>query len=123
MTLLLDYNEDRSIFAQKKINSFSRMVANRIQSKLNTLEMDLAIGTKMRKARIHIDTLSSYRGFGSGTYKMSVVKKMISTDDFLNMPLEDRKCEVIPYEKCRNQKLLEECNCDPLALIHNQVGY
>ena len=123
--LLLDYNEDRSIYAPQA-NAMQYMqgeIAKKINLKIHTLNMDGAADIQRKEAKVHIDTLSSFRGFGSGTYKISDVKKMTTTDDFLNMPLEDRKCEVKLYEKCRNQKMLEECNCDPLAIIHNQVGY
>ena len=85
--------------------------------------MDGAANIQKKEAKVHIDTLSSFNGFGSGTYKISDVKKMTTTDDFMNLPLKDRKCEVKPYDKCRNQKLLEECNCDQLAIIQKQVGY
>ena len=123
LMLLLDYNEDRSIYAPKVIGMqfFIDVIAKRNDSVTNILNMDGAADIQKKEAKVHIDTLSSFRGFGGGTYKISDVKNMTTTDDFLNMPLKDRKCEVQPYEKCRNQKLLEECNCDPLAIIQNQV--
>ena len=124
LMLLLDYNEDRSIYAPKANAStqyIQGMIAKKINSKINRLNMDDAVDIQRKEAKVHIGTLSSFRGFGGGTYKISDVKKMTTTEDFMNMPLEDRKCEVKPYEECQNQKLLEECNCDHLALIHNQV--
>ena len=121
LMLLLDYNEDRSIFAPKPLSLLDFMKTT-ICSRLNQLNMDTAADVQEKEAKVHIGTLSSFRGFGGGTYKISVVKKMTTTDDFLNMALKDRKCEVMSYEECRNQKLLEECNCDPSATIRNQVG-
>ena len=126
LMLLLDYNEDRSIYASKANAStqyIQGMIAKKINSKINRLNMDDAVDIQRKEAKVHIDTLSSFRGFGSGTYKISDVKKMTTTDDFLNMPIEDRKCEVMPNEECQNQKLQEECNYDLWAVIHDQVGY
>ena len=124
LMFLLDYNEDRSIYAPKanvSTQNIQGRIAKKINSKIHTLNMDGAADIQRKEAKVHIGTLSSFRGFGGGTYKISDVKKMTTTEDFMNMPLEDRKCEVKPYEECQNQKLLEECNCDHLALIHNQV--
>ena len=126
LMLLLDYNEDRSIYAPQKTKWMQYIqggIAKKINSKILTLNMDGAADIQRKEAKVHINTLSSFRGFGSGTYKISDVKKMTTTDDFMNLPLKDRKCEVKPYDKCRNQKLLEECNCDQLAIIQKQVGY
>ena len=126
LMMLLDYNEDRSIYAPQKTKWMQYIqggIAKKINSKILTLNMDGAADIQRKEAKVHIDTLSSFRGFGSGTYKISDVKKMTTTDDFMNLPLKDRKCEVKPYDKCRNQKLLEECNCDQLAIIQKQVGY
>ena len=125
LMLLLDYNEDRSIFAPKAdgMHYMRGRIAKNINHKIHTLNMDGAVDIQRKEAKVHIDTLSSFRGFGSGTYKISDVKKMTTTDDFLNMPIEDRKCEVMPNEECQNQKLQEECNYDLWAVIHDQVGY
>ena len=125
LMLLLDYNEDRSIFAPKADGMLYMRgrIAKNINHKIHTLNMDGAVDIQRKEAKVHIDTLSSFRGFGSGTYKISDVKKMTTTDDFLNMPIEDRKCEVMPNEECQNQKLQEECNYDLWAVIHDQVGY
>ena len=47
---------------------------------------------------------------------MTVIKRMSAKEDFLNMPLKDRNCEVELYEDCRTKKLLEECGCVPWEL-------
>ena len=75
-----------------------------------------------KEAKIHIGTLSSFKGFGGGTYKMTAVKKMTVTDDFLKMPLDSRKCDVQPFEECRSEKLRAQCNCVHGTLIEIQVG-
>ena len=47
---------------------------------------------------------------------MTAVTRMRSQDAFLEMPLEQRNCEVELYEDCRTRKLVEECNCVPWEL-------
>ena len=114
--LLLDYNEDRSINASLDTTEDVDF------GKIKTLSMDDTESLQNKEAKVHIDTLSSFKGFGGGTYKMTAVKKMTVTEDFLKMPLEDRHCKIEPYEDCRTRKLLEQCNCVPLNLLGLQVG-
>ena len=114
--LLLDYNEDRSILASLG------QTEDLDSTEMDTLNMDATESLQAKEAKVHIDTLSSIKGFGGGTYKMTAVKRMTVTDDFLNMPLEDRKCEVEDNEDCRTRKLLEECNCVPWKILPTQVG-
>ena len=64
-------------------------------------------------AKIQINTLSPYIGFGGGSYKMTAVKRMTPKEDFLSMPLKDRNCEVEFYDDCRTKRLVENCNCVP----------
>ena len=46
---------------------------------------------------------------------------MTATEDFLKMPLKEKKCEEELYEDCRTRKLFEECNCIPWELRGFQV--
>ena len=115
LTLLLDYNEDRSLQAPPKTD----LVRDPSKKSLN-------FGTAIESvqgvsAKIHIDTLSPYVSFGGGIYTLSAVKRMAATEDFLKMPLKDRNCEVELYEDCRTRKLLEECNCVPWEVQGYQV--
>ena len=107
LMMLLDYNEDRSLQAlpnMTKDASFSN----------RTLDFDTAARSiKHSSSKIQINTLSPYVGFGGGSYRMSVVKRMTAKEDFLEMPFSDRNCEVEIYEDCRTRKLLKECNCVP----------
>jgi len=48
-----------------------------------------------------------------GIFTLTDVKRMRSTDAFLEMPLAQRKCEAELYEECRTRKLLGECGCVP----------
>ena len=115
LTLLLDYNEDRSTYAS--FDQTEDVHLNEIQ----TLNMDVTDSLQTTEAKVHIVTLSSFKGFGGGTYKMTAVKKMTVTDDFLNMPSENRKCEIEPFEECRGRRLLKKCNCVPSYVLGFQV--
>ena len=44
---------------------------------------------EMESAKIHLNTLSGYTGFGEGLYHMTAVKRMKSKEDFLKMPLKE----------------------------------
>ena len=125
LMLLLDYNEDRSIYAPRDKNLMQSIFAGMLSSrkKKNTLSMDGAANIQKKEAKVHIDTLSSFKGFGGGAYKMTVVKKMTSTDDFLIMAPEVKKCEVESFEQCRAQRLSSECNCVHSAIATDQVEY
>ena len=115
LTLLLDYNEDRSVQAPPKT------VLVRDPSK-KSLNLDTAIESIQGvSAKIHIDTLSSYVSFGGGMYTLAAVKRMAATEDFLKMPLKERNCEVELYQDCRTRKLLEKCNCVPWEVPGYQV--
>ena len=115
LTLLLDYNEDRSLTPPCKNETRSYM------SNITELNLDPAGNYQQQKAKIKIDTLSNYVGFGGGSYKMAVVKRMSTKEDFLTMPLKDRNCEVELYEDCKTRKLFEHCNCVPWEIHSFQV--
>ena len=115
--LLLDLNEDRSL----RISSDTKEVD---ESKFSwrIMNFDTAVeGLQGVSAKVQINTLSPYVHFGGGTFKMTLVKKMTAKPDFLEMPLEDRECEVELYEDCRTRKLIRECNCVPWELPGFQV--
>ena len=105
--LLLDYNVDLSLHVIPEEENSGRLS----RGKMN---FDRAIESVQREnAKIQINTLSPYVGFGGGSYQMSVVKRMTAKEDFLKMPLKDRNCEVEMYEDCRTRKLFEDCKCKP----------
>ena len=115
LMILLDFNDDHSLQA---ISNLTKAAT----SSNRTIDFDTAVESLQgSSAKIQINTLSPYVGFGGGSYQMSVVKKMTASDDFLKMPLKDRSCEVELYEDCRTRKLFEECNCVPWELSKFQV--
>ena len=101
LMLLLDYNEDRSIQPARPVKE---LPMNSTRLRLRTLG-----SLEDREAKVHINLLSSYLGFGGGSYKMTVVKRMTPTGDFLQMSAKDRNCDVEAYENCRTRKLLKKC--------------
>ena len=115
LMMLLDYNDDLSI------QTFPNETEDAKGSR-KTLNFDMAVESlQVNSAKIHIDTLTPYTGFSGGIYKMTDVKKMSATSDFLKMPLKDRKCEPESYENCRTKRLVEECNCVPWEVPGFQV--
>ena len=76
---------------------------------------------KGKDPKIHIKTLSSYHGFGEGSYKMTMLKAIKGTNDFLAMSERERNCAVEDFEECRNKKLRELCQCVPWELSSIQV--
>ena len=60
-------------------------------------------------AKIHIDTISSYSGFGGGIYKMTSVKELIGTEDFLEM--EENNCIMESHRECMDRNMRKKCGC------------
>ena len=117
LMLLVDYNEDRSLQA-----TFNRNEDD--SSNMDTLNFDRAVeSVQAVSAKVQINTLSPYVHFGGGIFMMTLVKKLTAKIDFLEMPLEERDCEVELYEDCRTRKLVNKCNCVPWELPGFQVGF
>ena len=115
LMMLLDYNEDRILQAMSS-GTKATTSSNR------TLDLDTAVGSiQGLSAKVQIDTLSTYVGFGGGSYHMTDVKRMTAKEDFLKMPLKDRNCEVELYEDCRTRELFEHCGCAPWEMSSFQV--
>ena len=113
LLLLLDYNEDLSM--QVRLNSSDSMLE---PTRLNMEQKGAEEGTK---AKIQVNTLSPIIGFGGGSFKLTAVKRMTVSDDFLKMSLDDRDCEVELYEDCRTWNLIQECGCAPSEMTAVQV--
>ena len=113
LMLLLDYNEDLSI--QPPLNR-SRPLLNPL-----SLDMENSGDEEDMKAKVQVNTLSPIIGFGGGSFKLTDVKRMTTSDDFLKMSLDERECEVELYEDCRTRNLLQECGCVPQEMTTVQV--
>ena len=116
LSLLLDYQDPLSLQAS------SKQEWKDDNSRIRQVNFDtMAKSLDIEAAKVHINTLSPFTGFGGGSYQMSVVKRMTGTEDFLAMPLKDRNCKVEQYESCRTRRLLEECQCVPGEIPTYQV--
>ena len=111
LVLLLDYNEDRSVQIPTDVK----------RKEYSRKNVRAAVGPSALAAKVQIETLSPYQGFGQGIYKMSVVKRMTAKNDFLKLPLKNRNCEVELYQDCRKRHLLSSCGCLPLEALHIEV--
>ena len=58
--------------------------------------------------KFHIDTLSPYYGVNPGIHVMTAVKKISVTDNFLKLPMKNRKCMDDVYEECKATNLLSK---------------
>ena len=110
---VLDYNKERSL----QISSEEEKVDDLHFTK-ETMDFDGAV--QSLQAKVHVETLSPYIHFGGGVFTMTAVKRMRSTDAFLEMP--QRNCELESYEDCRTRKLMGECNCVLWELPGYQVS-
>ena len=124
LSILLDYQEDLSLH----ISSSNDDGQN--STRIKNLNFDTVESLKSEAAKVHINTLSPFTGFGGGSYKMTVVKQMTAKSDFLEMPLKDRNCKLELYEDCRTRSLLEECGCLPAeaspgfqVIVHQQQQF
>ena len=106
--LVLDYNEDRSLTLPAINKEMSHSHMNK-----ETMNLDPAGDLKSQKAKIQIETLANFADFGGGKYKMTAVKRMTATTNFLEMPIKDRHCDVELFQDCRTRRLLKACNCVP----------
>ena len=117
LVLILDMNEDRSLAVDSPQNIMSK------DDPIN-FSMNLMTNPKRNsaKSKIHIKTLSSFKGFGYGSFRMTSVKNLKGTKDFLAMSSEDKRCSLEDYEECRMRSLYEKCQCVPWELEHIQVS-
>ena len=114
--LLLDFNQELSLNASSLDENSKMRPSRKLINYDNEIESKQGID-----AKVHINSLTSFKGFGEGLFTITDVKRMTATDDFLKMPLKDRKCNVELYEDCKTRRLLEECNCVPWAIPQFQV--
>ena len=90
----------------------------------NKISLDTELSRRDTSTKIQINSMSPFTAYGRGTYKMTSVKKMKATSDFLGMNPEVRYCEEETYEECRTRQMLAECKCVPWELqqLHIKVN-
>ena len=75
--------------------------------------------TKTRfSSKIFIQTLEPFTTYGPGSYRMSTLKKMTGTQNFMELPDHRKKCSADDNrEECQNLRYLDqvqrECKCVP----------
>ena len=115
LTLLLDYNNERSIGLQKTKN-----IDN--ESSDRYLNMKDTFASDDHEARIFIHTLKPYSGHGAGSYTMSSLKQMSPTEDFLKLLTEKRGCAYNDEQDCLMKNFLKQklykCGCTPWEFLN-----
>ena len=114
LLLILDLNDDLSVSVDPQNKTMSLNNTDEFSSNLMT-------DSNQKSAKINIKTLSSFRAFGSGSYKMTSAKKLKGTEAFLGMPYGYRRCSIEDHRECRRRSLYEKCLCVPFELRHMQV--
>ena len=126
LMLLLDYNEHHSIPSMATKQKLPDQLSASWLQAFGIVSTGMNMGTSVRSiqgtaAKIHIDTLVPYVGFGGGRYKITNAKRMTAKPDFLDMSFGDKGCESKMYEDCRTEKLIEKCACVPYEVSQKQV--
>ena len=116
LVLVIDANINR----QLSFFTFSQQGDPSFLSSKTHLDFD-ELYSETASAKIHINTLSAFNGFGAGIYTMTDVMRMTLKEDFLEMPSKHNKCNIEFYEDCRTRRLLQECSCVPWDLPDFQV--
>ena len=112
--MLLDVNRERS----------SSLVledgGEDASSKESSSRLDLSTIPRPGLARINIHTLSTFQGFGSAHYKMSVLKQTTGSEAFSALPDSKKKCSLEMRESCEARlwldNLRKNCQCQPVSL-------
>ena len=71
--------------------------------------------------------LEPLRLVGDGDYNLNLLKEVSTTDDFLTLPLEKRKCqEITDFQSCFSNSsvnsLKKNCNCLPFNVVPENKG-
>ena len=75
---------------------------------------------------IYIHTLSGFSGHHAGSYALDSLKLMTGTPGFINLPDDQKRCQLEDREDCRRRKLIHElkmqCGCVPWAIKTSEEG-
>ena len=112
LMMLLDVNRERS-------SSLVLDEPNRSEN-ASSKELDLSTIPRLGLAKINIHTLSTFHGFGSAHYKMSVLKQTTGSEAFSALPDSKKKCSLEMRETCQGRHWLKDlrtnCKCQPVSL-------
>ena len=113
LMLLVDLNKQRSF-------ETSLGKGQSVEDK-NQMSLDTELSRRDTSAKIQINAMSPITEYGHGTYKMTSVKRMTATKDFLGMEQDIRNCELEKYEECRTRHLMDKCRCVPWELKQQHI--
>ena len=117
--MLIDLNEERSLEVEPSGDDNDAFVSHKDSYD------SVYLGENQKKrggnlGAIYIGTLARYKGHGSGDYKLTSIKQMTGTRNFLAWPLDKRLCSLEKYENCQMRAFEEEtkkCGCTPFQLL------
>ena len=76
--------------------------------------------------KVYIHTLSQHTAYGPGAYGMNALKKMTSSKNFLQLPDEQKKCDIHNREECQTKKFIDQvesnCSCLPWLLAADHIN-
>ena len=114
LSLVLDYNEGRRLAGrsekevtladkQKTLGDFEIMADNRFT------------------AKIYIETLEPYTGYGAGRYVLNSVKEIIGTEQYYNLAEKRKMCQIKEsvsecFEREFSSQMSQVCHCAPFHL-------
>ena len=107
LMLLLDLNENLD---------FHTSLHHHEANDENRMNLDTEHSMHDTSAKIQINAILPDTKYGPGSYKMTSVKKMIATEDFIGLISQIRNCEIESYDECRTRNLLAKCGCVPWEL-------
>ena len=96
-------------FQFEQINSVDEKLSRGINEEILTTQ-----------AKLYLPTLARFQGRGSGTFALSVLKKMEGTERFLAQKDISKGCSLQSFDECQTEGFLQEmeavCGCQPWAL-------
>ena len=117
LMMLLDVNRERSSSLVEEEPNQSKDASSQ--------ELDLSTIPRLGLAKINIHTLSTFQGFGTAHYKMSVLKQTTGSEAFSALPELKKKCSLENQESCEERlwlnHLRKSCKCRPFSLAALEV--
>ena len=110
LMLFIDHNTERSVIATAEQGKYE----------MDKTVMKMPSKEKMNTIEIYLPTLAPYSAHKPGSYKMTSLKKMTGTENFLKMSETTKKCQNEVFEDCKTRFLTANsqkvCGCLPWAL-------
>ena len=110
LMLFIDHNTERSVISTSEQGKY----------KMDKTVMKMPSRKRKNTVEIYLPTLSPYSAHEPGSYKMTSLKKMTGTDNFLKMSETTKKCQNEVFEDCKTRYLTANghkvCGCLPWSL-------